>query len=199
MTSKVRLRIASTMLLEWQHTPETFQFIRNVGASGAKIWHHALTVLDRFDLDLLNLAQRDDSRTADSLAEEVPLSPSAIARRLRRLRRDGWIARTIALLSSRLVHNRLRALVLIQLSEHADLDRKSALERRLLAADEVQFLYEIAGPHDFVALIDCASMADFNACADDLFASSPAVRRFETHFVKREVKFAPFVALGQRA
>jgi Lrp/AsnC family leucine-responsive transcriptional regulator len=153
-------------------------------------------MLDRFDLDLLNLVQRDDSRTADHLAQTVALSPSAIARRLRRLRADGLIARTIAILSPKLTQNRLRALVLIQLNEHADLERKSALERRLLAADEVQFLYEIAGPHDFIALIDCASMAEFNRCADELLASSPAVRRYETHFVKREVKFAPYVELA---
>jgi DNA-binding Lrp family transcriptional regulator len=152
-------------------------------------------MLDRFDLQLLNLVQRDDSRTADSLADEMPLSPSAIARRLRRLRGQGWIARTIALLSARLTQNRLRALVLIQLSEHADLQGKAALERRLLATDEVQFCYEIAGQHDFVALFDCANMADFNSAADALLASSPTVRRYETHFVKREVKFAPFVEL----
>jgi len=154
-------------------------------------------MLDRFDLALLNEVQRDDSRTADSLAQKVPLSPSAIARRLRRLRADGWIAKTIALLGPRLAQNRLRAIVLIQLSEHADLAGKSALERRLLASDEVQFCYEIAGPHDFVALFDCAGMADFNTCADELLVSSPTVRRYETHFVKREVKFAPFVELGE--
>lgn len=152
-------------------------------------------MLDRFDLALLNLVQKDDGRTADSLAEQVPLSPSAIARRLRRLRGDGWIARTIALLGPKLVHNRLRAIVLVQLSEHADRQGKAALEQRLLASDEVQFCYEIAGPHDFVALFDCASMADFNACAEELLASTPTVRRYETHFVKREVKFAPFVEL----
>ena len=55
-------------------------------------------MLDRFDLALLNLVQADDSQTADQLAARVALSPSAIARRLRRLRADGWIARTIALL-----------------------------------------------------------------------------------------------------
>jgi DNA-binding Lrp family transcriptional regulator len=60
-------------------------------------------MLDRFDIALLNIVQRDDGRTAESLAEEVALSPSAIARRLRRLRADGIIARTIALLSPRLV------------------------------------------------------------------------------------------------
>jgi Lrp/AsnC family leucine-responsive transcriptional regulator len=96
-------------------------------------------MLDRFDFQLLNQVQRDDSRTADSHALNVPLSASAIARRLRRLRAQGWIARTIALLAPRLTQNRLRAIVLIQLGEHADLKGKVALERRLLAAETVQF------------------------------------------------------------
>jgi Lrp/AsnC family leucine-responsive transcriptional regulator len=154
-------------------------------------------MLDRFDLALLNLVQRDDSRTAESLGADVPLSPSAIARRLRRLRADGLIARTIALLSSALTTRRLRAIVLVQLREHADRAGKSALERRLLDADEVQFCYEIAGPHDFVVLFDCPNMADFNETAEALLASSSTVQRYETHFLKREVKFAPFVNLTQ--
>ncbi len=154
-------------------------------------------MLDRFDIALLNLAQRDDGRTAESLAAEVALSPSAIARRLRRLRSEGVIARTIALLSPHLTERRLRALVLIQLSEHADLKGKNALEKRLIASPVVQFCYEIAGPHDIVALFDCESMAAFNDAADELLVSSPTVRRYETHFVKREVKFAPFVELSE--
>jgi DNA-binding Lrp family transcriptional regulator len=153
-------------------------------------------MLDRFDLALLNLVQSDDSRTADSLAADVPLSPSAIARRLRRLRGDGWIARTIALLSPRLTKDRLRAIVLIQLGEHCNLPGKQALEKHLLASPEVQFCYEIAGPNDLIALFDCANMAAFNEAADQLLASSPAIRRYETHFVKREIKFAPFVELS---
>jgi Lrp/AsnC family transcriptional regulator, leucine-responsive regulatory protein len=154
-------------------------------------------MLDRFDIALLNVVQRDDGQTAEALAEAIPLSPSAIARRLRRLRADGIIARTIALLSPRLVDRRLRAIVLIQLSEHADLKGKDALEKRLLASPCVQFCYEIAGPHDIIALFDCNSMSAFNDAADELLASSPTVRRYETHFVKREVKFAPFVELSE--
>jgi len=155
-------------------------------------------MLDQFDLQLLNLVQTDDSRTSDSLSADVPLSPSAIARRLRRLRRDGWIERTIALLSPALTRRRLRAIVLVQLGEHADQAGKIALERRLLDSPEVQFCYEIAGPHDFVLLFDCATMADFNETAEALLACSPTVRRYETHFVKRDVKFAPFVDLTER-
>ena len=153
-------------------------------------------MLDRFDLALLNLVQLDDSLTADRLAERVALSPSAIARRLRRLRADGWISRTIALLSNRLTERRLRALLFIELAEHADLQGKAALEQRLRKSDELQFCYETTGECDLLAMVDCASMAEFNAFCDKVLVADPIVRRYETSFVKREVKFAPFVQLG---
>jgi len=156
-----------------------------------------VAMLDRFDRLLLNIVQRDDSRTADSLAREVPLSASAIARRLRRLRGEGWIDRTIALLGPRLTRNRLRAFVTIQLSEHADRAGKIALEQRLLGSGAVQFCHEIAGPHDYVALFDCASIAEFNDAADSLLGASAAVRRYESHIVKRDVKFDLFVDLRE--
>ena len=155
-------------------------------------------MLDRFDLALLNLVQKDDSMTADQLAERVPLSPSAIARRLRRLRAEGWIARTIALLSPRLTDQRLRALLFIELAEHADLDGKAALETRLRAEAKVQFCYETTGECDLLVLVDCANMAEFNAFCDAVLVADPTVRRYETSFVKREVKFAPFVELAGR-
>lgn len=152
-------------------------------------------MIDRFDLALLNLVQRDDAQTAEQLADKIPLSPSAIARRLRRLRGEGLIARTIALLSPRLRENHVRAVILAQLSEHADHKGKSALRDRLLAAPQVQFCYEITGAYDLVALLDCPSMDALIDCAEALFAADATVRRYETSFVRREIKFAPFVEL----
>ena len=153
-------------------------------------------MLDRFDLQLLDLVQRDDSRTAESLASEVALSPSAIARRLRRLRGEGWIARTIALLGPALTGRRLRAMVLAQLSEHADQRGKTALLERIEAAPQVQLCYELAGAYDLLLLFDCSTMAEFNELAERVLVADATVRRYETSFVKRETKFAPFVELG---
>ena len=153
-------------------------------------------MLDSFDLHLLNLLQRDDSRTAEQLAEHIALSPSAIARRLRRLRSEGWIARTIALLGPRLVATRLRAIVMLQLSEHADQQGKAALLDRIRTAPQVQFCYELAGTYDLLLLFDCASMDEFNQGAESVLTADATVRRYETSFVKREDKFAPFVDLS---
>jgi DNA-binding Lrp family transcriptional regulator len=166
------------------------RFVPKFGTRGA--------MLDPFDLALLNAAQADDSRTADSLAEEVPLSPSAIARRLRRLRSEGWIERTIALLSPRLTEQRLRAIVTVELSEHADHRGKAALQERLKDSHQVQLCYETTGQHDLLLLFDCANMAEFNSLCDELLTADSTVRRYETSFVKRQVKFAPFVRLGEQ-
>ena len=157
----------------------------------------ARAMLDRFDLALLNLVQADDSRTADSLARDLPLSPSAIARRLRRLRSEGWIARTIALLSPHLTNRRLRALVLVQLAEHADQRGKQALVDRIRRIPQAQFCYEIAGSFDLVLLFDCLHMDELTEIAEAVLVSDPTVRRYETSFVKRELKFAPFVELAE--
>lgn len=153
-------------------------------------------MLDDFDLALLDQLQRDDARTAEQLAESVALSPSAIARRVRRLRHEGWIARTIALLSPKLTDKRLRAMVLVQLSEHADRAGKDALLKRLQGSAEVQFVYEISGTYDLLALLSCEHMDAFVEEAERLFAADATVRRYETSFIKRELKFAPFVKLS---
>ena len=153
-------------------------------------------MLDRFDLTLLNLVQKDDSRTADQLAAHVALSPSAIARRLRRLRKDGVIGRTIALLGDKLGEQRLRAAVLLQLSEHADQQGKSLLLKRIHAAPQVQFCYELAGSWDLLLLFDCSTIAEFNDVAERVLVADSTVHRFETSFVKRQVKFEPFVPLA---
>lgn len=171
--------------------------MRKKDAVDAKFWHKR-RMLDRFDYDLLNIVQRDDALTAEQLAARVALSPSAIARRLRRLRAEGWIARTIALLSPKLTQRRLRALVLLQLNEHADQAGKTALLKRIHAAPQIQFCYELAGVHDLLLLFDCGNMAEFNEVAEAVLVADPTVRRYETSFAKREVKFAPFVELTHK-
>ena len=162
----------------------------------AKIWH-SHRMLDRFDLRLLNLVQRDDSRTADDLAQQIALSSSAIARRLRRLRGTGIIARTIALLSPQMTSRRLRAIVHVQLSEHADQRGKSALLERIKRVPQIQFCYELAGVYDLLLLFDCTHMDEFTATAEAVLVADPTVRRYETSFVKRELKFEPFVELTE--
>jgi len=155
-------------------------------------------MFDSFDLKLLNALQEDADRTAEELAEIVALSPSAIARRIRRLRESGAIARTIALLSAEIVDRRLRAIVRLQLHEHEQAEEFNKFRNRLKARDEVQLCLEVSGSDDMLLLIACRDMAEFNAFADAELAAGPMVRRYETSFVKKEIKNRPMVRLDER-
>ena len=155
-------------------------------------------MFDSFDLKLLNALQQDADRTAEQLAEMIALSPSAIARRLRRLREVGAIERTVALLSPELASKRLRALIGLQLHDHAPAAGLAELRSRLHSLDEVQLCLEVSGSDDMVLLVACRDMAEFNAFADAELAASPVVRRYETSFIKKEIKYRPMVRLDER-
>lgn len=151
--------------------------------------------LDAFDIQLLNLLQADALATAETLAREVPLSASAVTRRIRRLRVEGWIAADTATLSPRLTDKRLRALVNVQVHEHAEERGIAALRARLAEVPEVQMILDVAGANDLAVLISARDMADYNDLAERLFQEDPAVRRYETGFVKRVHKQSAAIPL----
>jgi Lrp/AsnC family leucine-responsive transcriptional regulator len=76
----------------------------------------------------------------------------------------------------------------IQLYRHA-LEPVEQLLRRLEARPEVQVILEVAGPFDLLVLVVVGDMEAFNAFADAALGGDPAVRRYETRFVKRRRKF----------
>ena len=155
-------------------------------------------MFDNFDIKLLNAMQDDADRTAEQLAETIPLSPSAIARRLRRLRETGAIARTVALVASNFADRRLRAIVRLQLHEHEQAAAFNEFRAKLQSRDEVQLCLEVSGSDDMLILVSCRDMAEFNAFADDELAACPVVRRYETSFVKKEIKNRPMIRLDER-
>jgi DNA-binding Lrp family transcriptional regulator len=143
---------------------------------------------DTMDLRILERLQVNALLTADELAAELPLSASAIARRIRKLRETGVIAGDVAVLSDS-VGPFLSAFIHIQLDRHA-LAAVEALRRRLTASPHVQLYMEISGAFDLVLLVTVTGMEAFNEFADAQLAGDPVVRRYETSFVKRKRKFS---------
>jgi Lrp/AsnC family transcriptional regulator, leucine-responsive regulatory protein len=152
--------------------------------------------MDQFDRALLERLQQDGLATADQLAAVVPLSPSAIARRVRRLRSDGTLAATRAVLSEQHLGRRLRALVTVQLHDHAPAAGLAMLRATLVGLPQVQLCLEISGPSDLVLLVSVADMPAFNDFADAHLAGNPVVRRYETAFVKKALKFTTSAPLA---
>jgi Lrp/AsnC family leucine-responsive transcriptional regulator len=152
--------------------------------------------LDGLDRKLLACLQRDNQLTADALADRVGRSPSAIARRLRRLRDSGAVVADVAIVAEQSVGHPLSAVIHVQLERHA-LTEVASFKRQLAASDNVQFCLEISGAFDILLLVVVADMEAFNLFADDLLAGQRAVRRYETSFVKRRLKASLALPLDQ--
>ncbi len=149
---------------------------------------------DRHDLALLARLQADALQTAEELAEHVPLSPSAIARRVRRMREDGTIRGHVAEISEK-IGPFLSALVDIQLDRHALPDLEKLL-RKLTASPHVQAVMEVTGAADLVVLVVVRDMEAYNRFADEVLAGDPVVRRYETRFIKKRRKYSTALPIG---
>lgn len=149
--------------------------------------------LDRLDRQLLACLQRDNLQTADRLAEQVGRSPSAIARRLRRLRGNGAIIADVSLISEEAAGHPLQAVVNLQLERHAP-HEVDAVRRRLAASPNVQLVLNLAGAFDIMILVVAPDMDAYNDLAARLL-EQPGIRRFETTFVKSRVKASLSVPL----
>lgn len=136
--------------------------------------------IDRFDRQLLNLVQQDSSQTAERLAEQVPLSPSAIQRRLRRMREKGVILRDCAIIDPNKID---RSMVFIA-SIHVERERpellgelRNWLKRQLC----VQQAYYVTGEADFVLIVTAADAESYDEFMTRLVGGHPNVKRFTTN------------------
>lgn len=150
--------------------------------------------LDRLDTLILSALQEDNQVSAQTLAERVPLSPSAILRRIRGYRASGMITADVSVLDPNLAGERISVLLLVQLERHAP-PTISGFRTFLSLAPEIQVCLEISGAYDIAAVGAFRSMEEFNLFADTHIAGDPAVRRYEASFVKRRVKMSTSIPL----
>ena len=151
--------------------------------------------MDAVDRKLLTLLQHDSRATAEQLSERLHLSPSAITRRVQRLWADGSISAEVVILGERLRGQRVTAIINVQLDRHHPA-QADEFRRTLQAASEVQLCLEITGASDVLMIVSVKDMEQFNSFTDDL-ANMPLVRRYETSFVKRSVKFTTAIPLEE--
>ena len=143
--------------------------------------------MDRIDRKLLNLLQEDAARTNADLAEEVGLSPSSCLRRIRRLKADGVIDRTVAILDPSRAGKGLKAVITVELDRHGEQQIRRFLQ---LAEAEpaVTQAYAVSGETDVVLMLRLSGMDEFDALCERLFRDNTNVARFYSMFVIRTGK-----------
>lgn len=143
--------------------------------------------LDAFDRQILNLVQVDSSRTAEQLSEAVPLSPSAIQRRIRRMRAEGVIVRDAAVLDPAKVGRPTFFIVSLQVERERP-ELLAHLRRWLADQEHIQQAFYVTGEADFILVITAPDTETYDALMARLVSENANVRRFTTNVALGLVK-----------
>ena len=143
--------------------------------------------LDRFDLAILDILQRDNATPQRAIGAAVNLSAPAVQRRIRRMEASGVIRANVAVVDPAAVGRPLTIFVEVELASERT-EQIDAVKRRFAAAPEVQQCYYVTGEADFVLLVTVESMAEYEALTRRLFFEDENVKRFRTFVAMDRVK-----------
>nr|WP_295375646.1 Lrp/AsnC family transcriptional regulator [Pseudoxanthomonas sp.] len=143
--------------------------------------------LDRFDRQLLNLLQEDAGQTADRLAEQVALSPSAVQRRVRRLRESGAIMRDIAVVDPRYAGKPTFFIVSVQVERERP-ELLAQFRKWMATQIHIQQAFYVTGEADFVLVITAPDTETYDALMARMVGENANVKRFTTNVALGVVK-----------
>ncbi|MDB5871153.1 MAG: hypothetical protein JWQ07_595 [Ramlibacter sp.] len=144
--------------------------------------------LDRADLQLLEMLQRDGRTTVQALSEAIHLSARATLNRVRKLEDQGIIEGYRALISRSALGEQICAFAEVALKDQ----RQAAIqrfERRMASAPEVVACYIVSGRYDYIVRIACPDLTHYhrliNAWLDD---ASLGVEKIVTNIELQTIK-----------
>lgn len=146
-----------------------------------------MTKLDDLDRQLLNAIQDSASRTAEQISEVVPLSASAVQRRLRRLRDEGVIVRETAILDPKKIGRPTFFVVSLQVERERP-GLLAQLRDWLSAEEHIQQAFYVTGEADFVLIVTAPDTETYDALMTRLVSENANVRRFTTNVALGVVK-----------
>jgi Lrp/AsnC family transcriptional regulator len=142
--------------------------------------------LDDFDRKILRLLQRDADISVEDLGEKVGLSRNACWRRVRRLREDGVITRTVALVDPDALDLRLASFIMIRAGRH-DAEWLARFHRAVQDIPEIVGVYRTSGDIDYVLYARIPDMAAYDAVYQRLI-SKIDLTDVSASFVMEEIK-----------
>ncbi len=143
--------------------------------------------LDAIDRQLLELLQENAKYTNKELAGKLGLTVTPIYERVKRLEKEGYIAKYVALLDRSKVEKGLMALCRLSLKAHTR-EALSAFESSIVRLKEVQECFHISGSSDYLLKICTADMEAYHHFVMHTLVNIPGIINLNSEFVMHEIK-----------
>ncbi len=147
----------------------------------------AITDLDPTDTELLRLLQRDASLTNKELSAKLHKSIATIHERIRRLKDQGYIKRTVVILDRKKINRNLIAFSQVLLNDHTK-ETLSTFEREVVKFPEVMECFQMTGTFDFVLRIATSDMDAYHDFYRNKLSTLPRITTVQSFFVLSETK-----------
>ncbi|EPN5002457.1 AsnC family transcriptional regulator [Vibrio parahaemolyticus] len=142
--------------------------------------------MDKIDRQLLHLIQKDATLTTAELADQVGLSASPCARRLKRLEQEGVISGYRAMISRGAVGIAMTVFVEVSLNNHqaSSIDE---FETAIVDMDEVISCHVVSGAYDYLLEVVSKELPGYESFTRKL-QRLENVKDIHTHLAIRQVK-----------
>ena len=154
--------------------------------------------LDGYDTRILCELQRDGTLSAEALAEKVGLSKTPCWRRVLRLRKEGMITRTVALVDGAAVGIETTVFVHVKVEKH-DSELFRAIDRALRDLPEVMEAYLMMGDADYVLRVEVPNVAAFERFMTDKLHRIKGIKETKSSPALRRVKYTTELPLDSPA
>ncbi|MGP9148873.1 Lrp/AsnC family transcriptional regulator [Vibrio parahaemolyticus] len=142
--------------------------------------------MNKIDRQLLHLIQKDATLTTAELADQVGLSASPCARRLKRLEQEGVISGYRAMISRGAVGIAMTVFVEVSLNNHqaSSIDE---FETAIVDMDEVISCHVVSGAYDYLLEVVSKDLPGYESFTRKL-QRLENVKDIHTHLAIRQVK-----------
>ncbi len=144
-------------------------------------------VFDDIDKKLLEYLQSDSKQTNKELSNKLNLSVTAVYERIKKLEKDGFINKYVALVNKDRVDNAFVAFCHIKLIQHTQ-DYVVKFEKEVTNLTEVLECYHISGDYDYLLKVIVKDMAAFREFVVKKLTSINHIGSTHSMFVINEVK-----------
>ena len=143
--------------------------------------------LDKIDIDLLRLLQENSRLTTKELADKVNLSSTPVFERVKRLEREGYIKKYIAILDGEKLN---RGFVIYCCVKLATLNKQIAMNfmEKIKDVEEISECYNISGEYDYLLKIYAPDMKAYHELILNVLGSIDNLGSITSMFVMEEVK-----------
>ena len=143
--------------------------------------------IDAIDLAILNQLQNNSNINIKELASKINLTPTPVYERIKRLERDGYIMKYVALLDKQKLKKGMTVFCNVRLKEHAK-NVGANFVKDIVALPEIIECYNIAGDYDFMLKILVADMASYQDFVMHKLSTIENIGNTNSIFVMGEIK-----------